>query len=79
MGHNIQLFHTFLNDSQNYQPREWCGPPDELLLKAEASDHSSSGSQQYLRADNFDCRPERYDIDVLLADPKKYSRDREIV
>ena len=36
------------------------GPPDEVLPEA----NSLSGCPQYLGADSFDCRPERYEIVV---------------
>ena len=44
-----------------------CGSPDELSPEAEfAEGESSSGSPQHRGVDNFGCRPERYDIEVLL-------------
>ena len=38
----------------NYRPRP------------KAEDDSSSDDPQHRGADSFDCRPERYDIDILL-------------
>ena len=43
-----------MNNLMNYRPRP----------KAEG--YSSSGCAQHLGPDSFECRPERYDIDVLL-------------
>ena len=57
----VQLFHTFLGDSHNYQPR---GAVDYLMNSA--SGDSSSGGLQHLEADRLLVRSERYDLVVLL-------------
>ena len=59
-----QLHHTFLGDSQSYQP---LGAVDHLMdyrSRTSASGDSSSGGPQHLGNDGFDCRPERYEIVV---------------
>ena len=52
------LYHTFLGDSQNYQP---LGAVDHVMnYHPWPSSDSSSGGPQHLGADSFDCCPERY-------------------
>ena len=66
-GASIQVFHTFLGDSQNYKPR---GVVDHLMNyrpRPKAEGDSSSGGPQHRGADTFDCRLKRYEIDVLLT------------
>ena len=53
----IQLFHTFLCNSQNYHPRG---------AVPSASGNSASGHPQHRGGDSFDCCTERYEIVVLL-------------
>ena len=62
---SIQLFRTFLGNNQNYQPR---GAVDYHLMNYNHT--SSSGGPLLQGADSFGCRPEKYDIDVLL--PNSY-------
>ena len=43
-----------------------CGHMMNYCPRLKASGNSSLGGPQHLGADSFDCRPERYNIDVLL-------------
>ena len=53
-----------------------------MNYRSKAKDDSSSHGQQHRGADSFDCRPERYDTDVLLLNSSKLLGnlcDQEIV
>ena len=51
----IQLFHTFLCNSQNYHPRGAVDDPMHCCMRPKASDNSASGHPQHLVGDSFDC------------------------
>ena len=67
-----QLYNTFLCDSQNYQPQ---GAVEHLMNyrpRPSASGDSSLSGPQHFGIDNFDCRPERYEILVYCYFAGKY-------
>ena len=59
---SIQLFHTFLCNSQNYHPRGAVDDPMHCCPRP----NSASGHPQHRGGDSFDCCTERYEIVVLL-------------
>ena len=66
LGNNIQLFHTFLCNSQNYHPRGAVDDPMHCCPRPKAEGNSASGHPQHRGGDSFDCCTERYEIVVLL-------------
>ena len=62
----IQLFHTFLCNSQNYHPRGAVDDPMHCFPRPKAEGNSASGHPQHRGGDSFDCCTERYEIVVLL-------------
>ena len=66
LGNNIQLFHTFLCNSQNYHPRGAVDDPMHCCPRPKAEGNSASGHSQHRGGDSFDCCTERYEIVVLL-------------
>ena len=63
---SIQLFHTFLSNSQNYHPRGAVDDPMHCCPRPKAEGNSASGHPQHRGGDSFDCCTERYEIVVLL-------------
>ena len=63
---SIQLFHTFLCNSQNYHPRGAVDDPMHCCPRPKAEGNSASGHPQHRGGDSFDCCTERYEIAVLL-------------
>ena len=63
---SIQLFHTFLCNSQNYHPRGAVDDPMQCCPRPKAEGNSASGHPQHRGGDSFDCCTERYEIVVLL-------------
>ena len=66
MLYSIQLFHTFLCNSQNYQPRGAVADPMHCCPRPKVEGNSASGHPQHRGGDSFDCCTERYEIVVLL-------------
>ena len=62
----IQLFHTFLCNSQNHHPRGAVDDPMHCCQRPKAEGNSASGHPQHRGGDSFDCCAERYEIVVLL-------------
>ena len=63
---SIQLFHTFLCNSQNYHPRGAVDDPMHCCPRLKAEGNSASGHPQHRGGDSFDCCKESYEIVVLL-------------
>ena len=53
MRHSIQLFHTFLCNSQNYHPRVAVDDPMSCCPRPKAEANSSSGHPQHRGGDNL--------------------------
>ena len=66
LGNNIQLFHTFLCNSQNYHTRGAVDVPMHCCPRPKAEGNCASGHPQHRGGDSFDCCTERYEIVVLL-------------
>ena len=66
MSYSIQLFHTFLCNSQNYHPRGAVVDPMHCCPRPKAEGNSASSHPQQRGGDSFDCCTERYEIVVLL-------------
>ena len=62
----IQLFHTFLCNSQNYHSRGDVDDPMHCCPRPKAEGNSASGHPQHRGGDSFDCCTEMYEIVVLL-------------
>ena len=62
------LYHTLLDDSQNYQSLGAVDHPMNYHLRLLTSRDSSSGGPQHLVACSFDCFPERYEIVVYYIE-----------
>ena len=60
------LYHTFLGDSQNYQPLSAVDHLMNYRPHSSTSGDSSLGGRQHLGAYSFDYRPERYKIVVYF-------------
>ena len=63
---SIQLFHTFLCNSQNYHPKVLWMTRWHCCSRPKAEGNSASGHPQHRGCDSFDCCTERYEIVVLL-------------
>ena len=69
----IQLFHTFLCNSQNYHPRGAVDDPMHCCPRPKAEGNSASGHPQHRGGDSFDCCTERNEIVVLLPNSEDTS------
>ena len=61
----VQLFHTFLCNSQNYHPEVLWMTRWHCCTRPKTEGKSASGHAQHRGCDNFDCCAERYEMVVL--------------
>ena len=66
------LYHNFQVDSQNYQPLDTVNHLTNYRPGPSASCDGSSCGPQHIGANNFDCRPERYEIVVCWPTSARY-------